>query len=134
MNTPLINAVTEHLPLTELSQPALLPPPHNPAIYLFQPQQRLLLASPQVLAMHGLNQTEACVAMSRLLSCYLPADSNKLKLALQVAAAIRGCLSLTVQTRNPEFLIQHKLQKLQYGDHFFLCAQLQIVEFFRNYN
>ncbi|SMQ67159.1 hypothetical protein SAMN06297229_1593 [Pseudidiomarina planktonica] len=84
--------------------------------------------------MHGLNQTEACVAMSRLLSCYLPADSNKLKLALQVAAAIRGCLSLTVQTRNPEFLIQHKLQKLQYGDHFFLCAQLQIVEFFRNYN
>lgn len=71
--------------------------------------------------------------MSRLLSCYLPADSDKLKLALQVAAVIQGCLTLTVQTQNPELLIEHKLQKLQYGDNCFLCAQLKIVDFFRHY-
>lgn len=71
--------------------------------------------------------------MSRLLSCYLPADSNKLKLAFQVAAAIRGCLTLTVQTKSPELLIEHKLQRLQYGDRCFLCAQLKTVDFFRNY-
>ncbi|MEX1220858.1 MAG: hypothetical protein WEA82_01945 [Idiomarina sp.] len=138
MNPPITtttsSALSEHNSPAESLHRALAAPPQHPAIYLFQPQQRLLLASPRVLLMHGLKQSESCVAMSRLLSCYLPADSDKLKLALQVAAAIRGCLSLQVQTKHPEFLIEHKLQKLQYGDHYFLCAQLQIVDFFRNYN
>jgi len=111
----------------ELQPPVSQPIDGTAAIYLFQPQQRLLLLSKPVLALHKLQQIEACISMSRLLSCYREVDKEKLNLAFKVAAEITGVLKVTLRPKTQSFYLEHRLQRLKYGEQCFLCGQLRLL-------
>lgn len=98
------------------------------AIYLFHPEQHLLVCSAALLKFHRLQQRSACLGLQQLLRCYSAASGEKLHLALKVAGYHVGTIRLALATKGTSGIwLEHHISRLCYGDRVVLCGDVKIL-------